>query len=151
VPVKVREWRPGGPPEITAFGASVDIPGALQGSGYAQVGTDAQGNSVIAGATDLTITPVNLRIAATLAVAQISSQNGSLATGIQASFEVDFPVAIPRADSGLGIYGFVGLFAMNFQRDPSLVTDTTVTAPALAWHARWDHVASVLCRWHRGA
>jgi hypothetical protein len=52
---------PGGPPEITAFGASVDIPGALQGSGYAQVGTDAQGNSVIAGAMDLTITPVNVR------------------------------------------------------------------------------------------
>jgi large repetitive protein len=124
---------PGGPPEITAFGASVDIPGALKGSGYAQVGTDAQGNSVIAGAMDLTITPVNVRIAATLAVAQISAQNGGPATGIQVSLEVDFPVAIPLADSGLGIYGFVGLFAMNFQRDPSLVTDTTVTAPALAW------------------
>ena len=64
---------PGGPPEITAFGASVNIPGALQGSGYAQVGTDAQGNSVIVGAMDLTITPVNVRIAATLAVAQISA------------------------------------------------------------------------------
>jgi hypothetical protein len=124
---------PGGPPEITAFGASVNIPGALQGSGYAQVGTDAQGNSVIAGAMDLTITPVNVRIAATLAVAQISAQNGGPATGVQVSLEVDFPVAIPLADSGLGIYGFVGLFAMNFQRDPSLVTDNSMTAPALAW------------------
>ena len=82
---------------------------------------------------DLTITPVNVRIAATLAVAQISAQNGGPATGIQVSLEVDFPVAIPLADSGLGIYGLVGLFAMNFQRDPSLVTDNTVMAPALAW------------------
>jgi hypothetical protein len=124
---------PGGPPEITAFGASVNIPGALQGKGYAQVGADAQGNSVIAGAIDLTVTPVNVRIAATLAVAQISAQNGGPATGIQVSIEVDFPVAIPLANSGLGIYGFVGLFAMNFQRDPSLVTSNTVMAPALAW------------------
>ena len=91
---------PGGPPEITAFGASVNIPGALQGSGYAQVGTDAQGNSVIVGAMDLTITPVNVRIAATLAVAQISAQNGGPATGIQVSLEVDFPVAIPLAEFG---------------------------------------------------
>ena len=91
---------PGGPPEITAFGASVNIPGALQGSGYAEVGTDAQGNSVIKGAMDLTITPVNVRIAATLAVAQISAANGGPATGIQVSLEVDFPVAIPLADFG---------------------------------------------------
>ena len=124
---------PGGPPELSAFGASVDIPGALQGKGYAEIGTDAQGNSVIKGAMDLTVTPVNVRIAATLAVAQISAANGGPATGIQVSLEVDFPVAIPLANSGLGIYGFVGLFAMNFQRDPSLVTDSTVMAPALAW------------------
>ncbi len=124
---------PGGRPEITAFGASVNIPGALQGSGYAQVGTDAQGNSVIAGAMDLTITPINVRIAAMLEVAQIPAQNGGPATGIQVSLEVDFPVAIPLAASGLGIYGFVGLFAMNFQRDPGLVTGNAVMAPALAW------------------
>jgi hypothetical protein len=124
---------PGGPPEITAFGASVDIPGALSGRGYAQAGTDSHGNSVIAGGMDLTITPVNVRVAATLAVAQISAANGGPATGVQVSLEVDFPVAIPLGTSGLGIYGFLGLFAMNFERDESIVHDANTTAPALAW------------------
>ena len=113
---------PGGPPELTAFGAGVNIPGALQGHGYAEIGTD----------WDLTITPVSIRIAATLAVAQISPANGGPATGIQVSLEVDFPVAIPLANSGLGIYGLLGLFAMNFERDESIVP-ATVSAPALAW------------------
>ncbi len=123
---------PGGPPELTAFGASVNIPGALQGRGYAEIGPDAHGNSVIKGAMDLTITPVSVRIAATLAIAQISPANGGPATGVQVSLEVDFPVAIPLADSGLGIYGFLGLFAMNFERDESIVP-ATISAPALAW------------------
>jgi hypothetical protein len=124
---------PGGPPELTAFGASVDIPGVLSGKGYAQIGSDAHGNSVVAGALDLTITPVNIRIAATLEIAQISAQDGGPATGVQASLEVDFPVAIPLADSGLGIYGFIGLFAMNFQRDPSIIPAGNVEPPELAW------------------
>jgi large repetitive protein len=124
---------PGGPPELTAFGASVDIPGALSGRGYAQIGSDANGDSVIAGALDLTITPVNIRIAATLAIAQISAQDGGPATGVQASLEVDFPVAIPLADSGLGIYGFIGLFAMNFERDMTIIPAKNTEPPELAW------------------
>jgi len=124
---------PGGPPELTAFGASVDIPGALSGKGYAEIGADAQGDSVIKGALDLTITPINIRMAATLAIAQISAANGGPATGVQASLEVDFPVAIPLADSGLGIYGLIGLFAMNFERDMSIIPAGNIEAPELAW------------------
>ena len=124
---------PGGPPELTAFGASVDIPGALSGKGYAQIGSDSHGDSVIAGSLDLTITPVNVRIAATLAIAQISAADGGPATGVQASLEADFPVAIPLADSGLGIYGFIGLFAMNFDRDMSIIPAGNVEPPELAW------------------
>jgi peptidoglycan hydrolase-like protein with peptidoglycan-binding domain len=124
---------PGGPPELTAFGASVDIPGALSGRGYAQIGHDANGDSVIEGALDLAITPVNIRIAATLAIAQISPQDGGPATGVLASLEVDFPVAIPLADSGLGIYGFIGLFAMNFERDMGIIPAGNVEPPELAW------------------
>ena len=124
---------PGGPPELTAFGASVDIPGALSGRGYAQIGSNASGDSVIAGALDLTITPVNVRVAATLVVAQISAAQGGPATGVQASLEVDFPVAIPLADSGLGIYGFIGLFAVNFDRDMSIIPAGNTEPAELAW------------------
>src|SRR5262249_31786993 len=50
---------PGGPPELTAFAASVDIPGAIRGRGSIEMGSDASGNTVISGALDLTIVPVS--------------------------------------------------------------------------------------------
>ncbi|MBS1813314.1 MAG: hypothetical protein JSS87_00395 [Acidobacteria bacterium] len=123
---------PPAPPELTAFGASVDIPGALSGSGFLEMNNGPTGFE-IKGGLDLTITPVCVRVAATFAIAQITSGPGSPATGVQVSLEVDFPVAIPLACSGLGIYGLLGLFAVNYARDESIVTDTTTTAPALAW------------------
>ncbi|HEV7918296.1 MAG TPA: hypothetical protein VGO97_01860, partial [Solirubrobacterales bacterium] len=61
------------PPELTALAASVDIPGALVGSGYMQIGssTDAQGHTIstIGGQIDLTLRPLNLRVAAAVEVA----------------------------------------------------------------------------------
>ncbi len=41
-------------------------------------------------------------------------------------------MAIPLANSGIGIYGFLGLFAMNYARDEASVASVNM-APALAW------------------
>jgi hypothetical protein len=123
---------PGGPPELTAFAASVDIPGALRGRGSIEIGHSASGDFELSGALDLTIVPVNVRIAATLQVAQIGPADGGPATGVKVTLEVDFPVAIPLGSSGLGIYGFIGLFAVNFKRDEASVPAGNM-APALAW------------------
>ena len=123
---------PGGPPELTAFTASVDIPGALRGRGSVAMGNDAGGNLLISGSLDLTIVPVEVRIAAGLKIAQIAPANGGPATGVLVTLEVDFPVAIPLGSSGLGIYGFIGLFAVNFHRDESMLPASS-SAPALAW------------------
>jgi large repetitive protein len=121
--------------ELTAFTASVDVPGALRGTGSIEMGSDAQGDTVISGFLDITIVPVEIRIAATLQIAQITAANGGPATGVKVSLEVDFPVAIPLATSGIGIYGFLGLFAVNFERDESKIanSDQPAMAPALAW------------------
>ena len=126
---------PGGPPELTAFAASVDIPGAIRGRGSIEMGDDGLGDVVISGALDLTIVPVEVRIAATLQIAQISPANGGPATGVKVTLEVDFPVAIPLGSSGLGIYGFIGLFAVNFARDETKIPPggAATMAPALAW------------------
>ncbi|MDO9712259.1 hypothetical protein [Paracraurococcus lichenis] len=126
---------PGGPPELSAFGASVNIPGVVQGRGYLEIGHEPRGTdeiAVIKGRIDITITPIKLRLAASLAIAQIPPGQGGPATGVMAAIEVDFPVAIPLANSGLGIYGLLGLFAMHFERDPSLVP-AGAAASALAW------------------
>ena len=117
--------------ELTALGASVDIPGALTGSGYFQIAEDG-----FAGRIDLTLVPIKLRIAAALNVRDIApdppAHDG--ATAVAVPLEVNFPVAIPLGTSGLGIYGLVGLFAMHFQRneDPDQGSSTV----ALSWLKR---------------
>jgi hypothetical protein len=118
---------PVGPPELTAFGAGVDIPGALRGRGYLELS-----EVEIKGQLDLTIVPVQVRIAAGVGVANIPPAQGGPATGVIVTLEVEFPVAIPLGNSGLGIYGFLGLFAMNYARDEDSIPASNM-APALAW------------------
>ncbi|WP_224792163.1 hypothetical protein, partial [Pseudomonas fluorescens] len=118
------KFDPLGSPELTAFAAGVDIPGALRGRGYMELNENE-----IKGQIDLTIVPVQVRIAAGVGVANID-EGGRKATGVIIALEVEFPVAIPLANSGLGIYGFLGLFAMHYRRkEPA----TSTMAPALAW------------------
>jgi hypothetical protein len=118
---------PPGVPELTAFAAGVDIPGALKGRGYLEL------NEIeIKGQIDLTLTPVQVRVAAGVGVADIPASQGGPATGVIVTLQVEFPVAIPLANSGLGIYGFLGLFAMNYARNESGVPSNNM-APALAW------------------
>lgn len=116
---------PLGPPELTAFAAGIDVPGALTGHGYLEMNENE-----IKGGIDLTIVPVKVRVAAGVGVANIN-ENGRKATGVIVALEVEFPVAIPLGNSGLGIYGFLGLFAMHYSRKEPPPNSTM--APALAW------------------
>lgn len=111
-------------PELTAFAASIDIPGALRGRGYMEMNENE-----IKGQLDLTLVPVQVRIAAGVGIANIN-ENGRKATGVIVTLEVEFPVAIPLGASGLGIYGFLGLFAMHYARKEPPAGSM---APALAW------------------
>jgi len=139
-------------PELTAFAASVDIPATLRGRGYMEMNENE-----IKGQLDLTIVPVQVRIAAGVGVANINA-NGRKVTGVIVTLEVQFPVAIPLGASGLGIYGFLGLFAMHYQRkEPSAGS----MAPALAWLkneaqgnptniAAWEANANSIDKWAFG-
>ncbi|MCC6589313.1 MAG: hypothetical protein IT168_21625 [Bryobacterales bacterium] len=118
------KFDPLGPPELTAFAAGIDIPGAIKGRGYMEMNENE-----IKGQIDVTIVPVQVRIAAGLGVANID-ENGRKATGVIVTLEVEFPVAIPLGPSGLGIYGFLGLFAMHYHRKEPPPSNM---APALAW------------------
>lgn len=118
------KFDPVSPPELTAFAAGVDIPGALRGRGYMEMNENE-----IKGQLDVTIVPVQVRIAAGVGVANIN-EDGRKATGVIVTLEVEFPVAIPLGSSGLGIYGFLGLFAMHYTRKEPPAGSM---APALAW------------------
>jgi large repetitive protein len=111
---------PARPPELTALGVSVDIAGALVGSGFVQLahGTDAQGHPVatIGGQLDLTLRPIELRVAAAVEISTITVDGGRTATGVYVGLDVVLPVGIPLGTSGLGIFGFRGIFGMHYDR-----------------------------------
>ncbi|RAP77725.1 hypothetical protein [Paenibacillus montanisoli] len=113
------------PPQlsITAFGAGVDIPGAVRGRGYVELSPAG-----IKGSIDITLISLNVRIAAGLAIEKVP---GTDVTAVLVSLDAEFPVALPLGTSGLGIYGFLGLFAMHYVRDESGLDANQ--APALAW------------------
>lgn len=114
---------------LTAFIASVDIPGAIKGRGYLELNENE-----IKGQLDLIIMPetLNLRVAAGMGIADISSQKGGPATAVIVKIDVEFPVAIPLV-GGLGIYGFLGLFAMHYGRNETYYVPPDSKVPALAW------------------
>lgn len=120
---------PLGPPELTAFGAGLKVPGVIEGKGYMEM-NNSGGAMEIKGGIDVSLIPIKLRVAAQVAVAQIPPENGGPATGVAIALEVELPVAIPLAQSGFGIYGFLGLFAMHYGRDESDINSLT---PALEW------------------
>ena len=67
--------------------------------------TDAQGNRsrTIGGQLDLTLRPINLRVAAAVEVATITAAAaGGTATGVYVGINVVLPVGIPLGTSGLG-------------------------------------------------
>jgi hypothetical protein len=119
---------PAGPPTPPAFGARVDIPGALSGSGYLQL--DPTG---FAGSLDASLTPLGVRVAAGLAIKQ--ARDDALnedVTAVLTTLGVELPIPIPLANSGLGLFGFLGLFAMHFRRKQS------PQMTALDWFVRQD-------------
>lgn len=105
--------------ELTKLSATLDIPGAIHGTGYLEI-TDLG----FKGAFDITLPSVGIRAYATLALEQ---QNGT--TGLLVGAGVEFPVPLPLGNSGLGIFGFLGGVGTNYRRNEP----TGVQAPALKW------------------
>jgi large repetitive protein len=143
---KLRVPLDGGGPSITALGVTVDIPGAFYGRGYLNVNDDGS----IVGSLDLMLRPIGLRIAAGIEIGHTPGGQ----TAVLIELEVDFPAPIVLGNSGLGIYGLLGLVAVHYQRNedpngqPTPALDwlinkakgdpVTIPPPQLAWSAADD-------------
>lgn len=125
-------------PELTALGVGIDVPGALLGHGALEIN-----NGGFAGKLDVTLRPIGLRIAAGLALNDVTGPAGEQATGVFVTLDVAFPVPIPLWTSGLGIYGFLGLFAMHYRRN----TQAKDAAGTLKWLKDNDGVANNPLGW----
>ena len=119
---------PLGAPELTAFAASLNVPGVLEGRGVMEI--NSQPTFEIKGQIDVSLVALKLRLSAGIGIASIPAAQGGPATGVIITLELELPVAIPLAQSGFGIYGFLGLFAMHYARDEEGITSLT---PALTW------------------
>ncbi len=121
------------PPELTALSAGVDIPGALVGSGYMRIATLSDGTQTIGGQIDLTLRPISLRITAAVEIATIHD-GAREATGVYIGLNIVLPAGIPLGSTGLGIFGFRGIFGMHYRRTE--FTGPAVSAPTLEWLKR---------------
>jgi hypothetical protein len=113
-------------PTIGALGVHIDVPGAIEGHGYLAISPDG-----FAGQLDVSLPGLGVRVAAGLSVGHVTDRANAdrSATSVLVTLAVDFPVPIAMGASGLGIYGFGGLFALHRGRNE----DLTDAVPALDW------------------
>jgi hypothetical protein len=102
---------PPGIPTIIPTAISVNIPGTLVGSGYLDIR-----NGSFAGALDLTIVPAKLRMQASAGLERLDVDDRRT-TAFFLGLGVEFAAPIPIGNSGLGLYGLLGLFGMHYKRD----------------------------------
>lgn len=116
-------------PTLTALGVHIDIPGAIEGHGYLAIYDNG-----FAGQLDVSLPGIGVRVAAGLSVRHVTdpADQARTATAVLLTLEVDFPVPIALGSSGLGIYGFGGLFALHHKRDER----PGDPVPALGWLER---------------
>ena len=128
---------------IQSAGVHVEIPSTVSGSGYVEFidTVDPEDGSIqkgFAGAIDITIIPVKLRVAASLAVISIQEAGNApparrQAVAVYFGLTVEFPAPIVLGSTGVGIYGFTGLFAMHFKRLERARVPGEAVSPALDW------------------
>ena len=118
----------GSAPMILPSGIHVNLPGVLTGGGSVQID-----NGGFQGGFDLTLVALSLRVAAQVGVEPVSDSSGRKATAFFLGIEVDFPTPIILGDTGLGIFGFFGMFAMHYMRNLPPQIPGSVYGPDLQW------------------
>lgn len=119
-----------GMPSIIPAGVKVDVPGTLKGNGRLHLLDNG-----FEGSLDVTLVPLKVRIAASLGVQQVpaTAPPAERVTAVFVGLTVEFPSPIILGATGLGIYGFQGLFAMHYKRLEEPRQPGDPVGPALRW------------------
>jgi hypothetical protein len=133
---------PTGAPQIIPSGVKINIPGVIVGNGFVEIvdtkiaqpdGTEIEAKG-IEGGLDITLVSLKIRVAANLGIGTISDPVSKReAVSVFLGLRVEFPTPIILGATGLGIYGFMGLFAMHYRRLEPNPDPTKAVGPALNW------------------
>ena len=121
---------PAGPPTLTALGAHLNV-GMMSGGGYLQFLSDGG----LSGGLDFSLAPpLGIRGSGALRLdkAHDNATNEDL-TAVLAGLDVEWPIPIPLVNSGLGMFGILGMFAMHMEPNRSPSQD------ALDWFVNTAH------------
>ena len=133
---------PTGAPQIIPSGVKVNIPGVLLGNGFVEVIDadipDENGNTIhakgVEGGLDLTLVALKVRVCANIGLGTLHDNTTSRdAISVFVGMRAEFPTPIILFQTGLGIYGFMGLFAMHYKRLENPPDPTSAVGPALGW------------------
>lgn len=136
---------PVGAPQIIPSGVRVNIPGVLVGNGFVEVIDadipDENGDTIhakgVEGGLDLTLVALKVRVSANIGLGTLhDNTTGRDAVSVFVGMRVEFPTPIILFSTGLGIYGFMGLFAMHYKRLENPPNPTSAVGPALDWLVR---------------
>ena len=109
--------------EIRGLGVAVSIPGVLEGSGTARINADGSVSATL----DVEVVAAGLSAQAAL---ELKPESAYVAIGVQ----VMLPVGIPLANTGLGIFGFVGQFVSNGKRTLVVPINEDPVQAELDWY-----------------
>ena len=112
-------WFDNGSPRISFDGIAVEleVPNAFQFKGKVSYKELEDGTRRFDGDILFSITSINLVIDAQLVIGTAPDGSGRRYNFMAIYLGVDLPVGIPLANSGLAIYGFAGLFALQMEPD----------------------------------
>jgi hypothetical protein len=109
--------------ELRGLTAVIDIPGTVFGKGSVTVGDAGAIRALLA----VTVIPARLGAYGALAIDQ---------DFVAVEVGVQFPVGIPLANTGLGLFGIMGRFVANGARNLDSLTNPDPVQRELDWYAR---------------
>lgn len=140
-------WYGDGHTVVTLSGVGVEfvVPDTLSFRGFVSYTEPTPGNHRFDGKIRLVLTTLNLEIDGKLV---IGHDDVGGYTYFAIYLDVELPAGIPLWTTGLGLYGFAGLFALQLEPDKKTNEEWYGVGPNDGWYKKPEIGVSDLVKWH---